>query len=303
MSKIPVALFCYNRPKHLLNSLKSILDCPGREHFVFYFFSDGPKNTNDSQLVEEVRKILKIYAPYFSANLHFRAVNLGLAQSIVTEVSTLCSTYGTAVVLEDDLTLEAGFFDFMHAGLNFYHKDKKVMQVGACSLWAPENWPYDAYFLPVTTTWGWGTWKRAWDSFSWMPEGWPSTRNDETWFRLFTLSNAVNFELMLEHQMKGLIDSWGVLWWYAVSRLKGQVIYPTQSLVINHGLDGSGVHMDKIPGGSLGKFLRRESNRALKKNALKFPLDTTHRPEHLFRYVEALKQVNENKISEKRATH
>ncbi len=42
--------------------------------------------------------------------------------------------------------------------------------------------------------------------------------------------------------MSGRNDSWGILWWYAVSRQKRLVVYPSQSLVWNGGFDGSGIH-------------------------------------------------------------
>lgn len=292
MSKIPVALFCYNRPKHLLNTLKSMVSCSGKEQFEFYFFSDGPKSPHDDALVAEVRQILSAYAPHFSAELNFRPANLGLARSIVKEVSKLCSMFGMAVVLEDDLTLEQGFFEYMLAALNFYREDSSVMQVGACSLWTPEGWPLDAYFLPVTTTWGWGTWKRAWDSFSWQPKGWPATKADEAWYRLFSLDNSVNFERMLEHQIKGLIDSWGVLWWYAVSRQKGRVIYPRHPLIVNRGLDGSGVHKDVIPDCAFSVSSSVEARPEFQVNSIRLPKNATYLPEHLLQFTAALKKIS-----------
>ena len=47
---------------------------------------------------------------------------------------------------------------------------------------------------------------------------------------------------MLEDRLAGQNDSWGILWWYVVSKAKGKVVYPSKTLVTNFGFDGSGVH-------------------------------------------------------------
>jgi hypothetical protein len=133
----------------------------------------------------------------------------------------------------------------MAEALVHYKDSARVMQVAGTTLAPPVQQGRDAFLLPVTSTWGWGTWQRAWTNFSWVPKGWPQTVAETDWLSAFQLDGAADYVSMLENRLAGRNDSWGILWWYAVSRNRGKVVYPTQSLVRNIGFDGSGVHCGK----------------------------------------------------------
>jgi hypothetical protein len=103
--------------------------------------------------------------------------------------------------------------------------------------------PADAFFMPLTTTWGWATWSRAWRLFDWSTDGMLDVLAGDAAFRArFNLDGAANFQSMLSDRISGKNDSWGILWWYAVARANVQVLYPRTSLVWNGGFDNSGVH-------------------------------------------------------------
>lgn len=240
--RIPLALFTYKRPDHTACTLDALYACEGKEMYDFFFFSDAPKSAEDDKSVEAVRSLLRDRAPGFNARVIERSANQGLARSIVGGVNNLCSTYGWVVVLEDDLVVDRSFLNFMAACLVHYERSDRVMQVAATTLAPPKRRTGGAFLLPVTSTWGWGTWQRAWSYFSWYPQGWPESRFDEDWLSIFQLGGAANYASMLEDRLAGRNDSWGILWWYAVSRVRGMVVYPSNSLVRNIGFDGSGVH-------------------------------------------------------------
>ena len=243
--RIPLALFTYNRPHHTAATLKALSVCKGREEFDYFFFSDAPRRPDDSDSVEAVRRLLRIQAPLFKAQIIEQSTNQGLARSIVGGVDRLCASHGWVVVLEDDLLVEPSFLRFMAEALVHYEHSSTVMQVAATTLAPPLVPTRDAFLLPVTSTWGWGTWQRAWKCFSWVPQGWPQTADDLDWLSVFQLGGAADYVAMLKDRLAGHNDSWGILWWYAVSRLRGKVVYPTRSLVQNIGFDGTGVHCGK----------------------------------------------------------
>lgn len=251
--KIPLAFFAYNRPTHTERSLKALSECYSKEKYDFYFFSDGAKNQDQVANVIEVRKILQDRSNSFSATVIQREKNLGLSKSIVEGVSSLCKKYGWVVVLEDDLEVASNFLNFMAISLEKYQSETEVMQIGGYTIAPPQDLKTDSFFLPITTTWGWGTWERAWNNFSWEPKGWPSQKKDTNWLKLFTVNGAGDYLSMLEGKLCGQNDSWGILWWYAVSVNKGKVLYPVDNLVSNFGFDGSGEHCKK------GDFLKEHS--------------------------------------------
>lgn len=276
--KTPLALFTYNRPSHTARALEALAACRRREAFEFFFFSDGPKNREADAGVNDVRRVLAENAGRFSAQVIERPVNLGLAKSIFDGVSQLCSSHGRVVVLEDDLMVAPDFLHFMASALDRYAEVQEVMQVGAYTIAPPTDRAAHAFMLPVTTTWGWGTWARAWKNFSWTPEGWPAARTDQAWVSRFEINGAGQYIGMLEDRLAGRNDSWGILWWYAVSRNRGEVVYPVQTLVSNEGFDGSGVHCGA--GTALGNATIKSTVHLLP-DEIVFPTQVTHLPHDL----------------------
>lgn len=240
--RIPLALFTFNRPDHTQSTLAALAACDRRADYDFHFFSDAPRDESERPAVDQVRAILRQQQPRFNATLIEQSRNQGLSRSITAGVAQLCDRYGWVVVLEDDLQVAPGFLAFMAEALIAYENCEQIMQIAATTLAPPEDVQADAFLLPITSTWGWATWQRAWRRFSSVPEGWPEARSDRDWLKRFSSGAGVGYLQMLEDRLAGLNDSWGILWWYAVSRAGGSVVYPRRSLVHNSGFDGSGVH-------------------------------------------------------------
>ncbi|MFQ4135665.1 glycosyltransferase family 2 protein [Nodosilinea sp. PGN35] len=240
--KIPVAVFSYNRPGHTQKALEALSQCNGLEHCQIYLFSDAPREPAQTARVEETRTVLRHWADRLGATLVERSENLGLSKSIVSGVSSLCDEYGRVIVLEDDLIVGPDFLTYMVSALERYADEAQVMQIGGCTLASPSPLARDAFFLPVTTTWGWATWGRAWRQFSWVPADLEAARTEPQWLEIFNLHGTYNYLQMLDDRLAGRNDSWGILWWYAVSRQGGLVLYPKTNLVQNIGFDGSGIH-------------------------------------------------------------
>lgn len=241
-SKTPVAIFTFNRPDHTERLIQSLLQCRHRDRCEFIFFADAAKSPAQQHDVDATRTVLRALVPELSGRIVERSVNLGLARSIESGVSELCASHGRVIVVEDDLVLNPDFLAFMTDSLDRYADEASVMQVAGCTLSPPSGLTTDAFFLPVTSTWGWATWQRAWRHFEWHADGYDTLKLDAEWLMRFNLGGACEFTQMLDDRLAGRNDSWGILWWYAVSRRRGQVLYPAHSLVWNGGFDGSGVH-------------------------------------------------------------
>ena len=285
--KTPVAIFAYNRPDHTLRSLTALSKCRRFSECEFYLYSDGAKTDAASGEVETTRVVLQDWAAAHDAQVIEQPQNLGLAKSVVTGVTDLCARYGRVIVVEDDLIVSPDFLHFMIESLDHYETDEQVMQVGGFTLSPPANLATDAFLLPVTTTWGWGTWQRAWKQFAWVPAELEATKRDEAWQNLFNLNGACAFSSMLEDRLAGKNDSWGILWWYAVSRSRGLVAYPTRSLVWNGGFDGSGIHCgsgDFLNQGDVPSYSMKVLPTALHfPDAIKFEMEQLTQLEAFFR--------------------
>ncbi|MBB3133598.1 hypothetical protein FHS26_001311 [Rhizobium pisi] len=240
--KTPVAFFAYNRPEHTERALLALSKSRRLQDCDFYFFSDAAKTESARAKVAETREILSRWAQTLNATVVEREANIGLARSISGGVSELCSRYGRAVVVEDDLVVSPDFLHFMIASLDRYENEPGVVQVGGFTISPPKGPVEDAFLLPVTTTWGWATWQRAWKDFNLDVPDLDAARQDREWMSLFNFDGSSAYTSMLEDRIAGRNDSWGILWWYTTSRKRGLVVYPSNSLVWNGGFDGTGVH-------------------------------------------------------------
>ena len=256
--KTPVAVFAYRRPRHLDQALVALGQCVRLDDCHVHIFCDGPRGDEDAARVASTREIARAWAARHPARVVERDENRGLARSIAGEVSALCAESGRVIVLEDDLQPAPDFLVFMLAALDRYACEPRVMQVAGFRPRFPWLGGGDACLLPCTTTWGWATWQRAWQHFAWEPAGIEQLR-DPAVRRAFDLGDSYPYSQMLEDRLAGRNDSWGILWWWAVFRARGLVLYPRESLVTVGGFDGSGTHCDEgsgalVHGQSAGRF-------------------------------------------------
>lgn len=238
----PVAIFAYKRPRHLARSLESLKRCPEFSKSDVYVFVDGPKAPDDEASVNETREIASRYDDG-RFNISFARNNRGLAASIISEVTKLCKAYGKAIVIEDDLLLQPSALTWLNQGLDAYESEDQVMQISAYQYRVPEFSNIDhGSFQRFATTWGWATWQRAWSKFDPNATNWETVRDDLTVRQMFDAGGVYPFSAMLEKQMAGKVDSWGIRWSWSVFRNNGLTLMPPRSLVTNIGLDASGTH-------------------------------------------------------------
>ncbi len=240
MSRAPIALFVYNRPLHTRRTVEALQasDLAAETELVIY--SDAPRTSAAAAAVREVRGYIRTVSGFRAVHIVERESNWGLANSIISGVTELCVRYGKVIVVEDDLVVAPGFLQYMNRALEKYADNERVMQVSGYEL--AGGLGSKAYFLPVTTSWGWATWQRAWQYFDPDASGYETLRNDRVKRKAFDLGGAYPYFRMLESQLQGKLDSWAIRWWLSVFLHDGLVLYPGRSLVQNIGFDGSGTH-------------------------------------------------------------
>ncbi|MCK9238811.1 sugar transferase [Desulfocurvus sp.] len=236
----PVALFAYNRPRHLARTLRALAANPLAARTPVVAYADGPRGPADEAAVGEVRAVLARARGFASLRVVPCEANLGLARNIIAGVGETLAAHGRVIVLEDDLLTTPGFLEFMNRALDAYQDEERVAAVHGYVLPVP-GLP-ETFMLRMTDCWGWGTWSRAWKLFEPDGAGLLARLRAAGLTRTFDLDGAQHYTAMLEDQIAGRNDSWAVRW-YASTFLAGRLgLYPGRSLVRNIGLDGSGTH-------------------------------------------------------------
>lgn len=238
----PIALFVYNRPIHARRTIEALAANPEAHESDLYIFSDGPRNDQAVQQVDEVRRLMETVTGFRRVEIIRSPRNLGLSASIVGGVGTLCSEFGCAIAVEDDLLVSPGFLAFMNSALVRYADNPDVMQVSGYMFPVALERSNEAVFLPLISCWGWATWKRAWDLYDPDMRAFANLEQDRALRRRFDLDGAYGYFDMLRRQRAGAIDSWGVRWLLSVFMRDGLVLYPPRTMVDNIGFDGSGTH-------------------------------------------------------------
>ena len=237
----PIVLFVYDRLWHTrqtVESLKNNLLAPESNLFIY---SDFSKNINDTNSVNFVRQYLKSIDGFKSIIIKERDKNWGLADNIIDGVTEIVNRYGKIIVLEDDLVTSPHFLTYMNDALEFY-KDKK-------NVWHVSGWNYpidpeglpDVFFWRVMNCWGWATWKDRWKYFERKPEWlYKNFSKKEKW--QFNLDGTHNFWDQVQGNFEGYLKTWAIYWYATIFKNKGFCLNPSQSLVQNIGLDGSGTY-------------------------------------------------------------
>ena len=244
MTFAPIALFTYNRLGHARLTVEALQRNQFADASELFIFSDGPRSEADGESVNTVRNYLKGIGGFKKTTVIERDQNLGLAQSIITGVTEIVNSYGSIIVLEDDMVTSPYFLKYMNEALACYVADEEVISIHGYlyPVWGklPET-----FFLRGADCWGWATWKRGWDLFE--PDGKKllgELREKELTHR-FDYDGAYTFTHMLEEQIAGQNNSWAIRW-YASAFLKGKLtLYPGKSLIHNTGMDASGTHCNE----------------------------------------------------------
>jgi len=244
----PLALVCYNRPRHLAQVLDALAEIKPEP---LYVFSDGPKDEADAGRVKEVRTLL-LGIRWTAPVITVKSENAGLARSVVGAVDCVLGNHETIIVLEDDCVPGPYFVDFMAACLEKYRDDDRVMSVSGYGYPLPpgtfDGYGWDAFFFPRIESWCWATWRRAWRHY--VRDGDLAARFEEAQRAGVDLeAGGRDVPGLIRSKLKRGRDWWTPGWLLGTAMADGLTVYPVKSHARYIGADGSGANM-----GASGKW-------------------------------------------------
>lgn len=247
MNLAPIILFVYNRPWHTQKTIEALQRCELATESDLYIFADGPKaeaSEEQKTKISEVRNYIHTIQGFANLFIEEAEKNKGLANSVISGVSTVIEKKGKVIVLEDDIVVSSHFLNFMNQSLNLYENVEKVICINGFSIFKDAPIKEHTYFQYGADCWGWATWKRGWDIFN--PDAQTlmnSILHSRTLRKRFTYNGSYPYLEMLQSQIDGKIDSWAIRW-YASAVIKERLcLYPSRSLVQNIGF-GDGTHCE-----------------------------------------------------------
>ncbi|MEL5893490.1 glycosyltransferase [Bacteroides sp. GD17] len=241
MPYAPILLFVYNRPAHTRQLIESLLTNAEASQSPLIIYSDAARDDSARPAVAEVRRFIRTISGFGSIEIIEREENWGLARNIIDGVTTQINRYGQVIVLEDDLIVAPYFLRFMNDALDMYKDEPRVGHIQACDFTRDPSLP-DTFLIKWTGSWGWATWKRAWQHFN--PDGKALLRQleERRLTRLFDFDGTYRFTRMLRRQTEGKNNSWAIRWNASLFLADILSLNVGRSLVQNNGFDGSGTN-------------------------------------------------------------
>jgi hypothetical protein len=249
MELAPIVLFVYNRAELTLKTLEHLKQNVLADQSELYIYSDGPKKDakeEDLKKIQDVRGIIRKEKWCKQVHIIESLFNHGLSDSIITGVTEIVNRHGKIIVLEDDLLTSKHFIGYMNMGLNLYEYQDKVFQIVGYTAPIKTRFNNEAFFLPLSSTLGWGTWKRAWKYFEKNPTDYQILKNDKELHNKFDLDKSFPFSDMLIQQMENDVNSWGIRWWWAFFKQQGIALFPDRTLIAHIGFNLDSTHTTNL---------------------------------------------------------
>ena len=248
-SKTPVLLIIFNRPilaQTVLEQIKRYK--PSR----FYVAADGPRESvqGEKELCQQTRDVVLSGIDWdCEVKTLFREQNLGCGPNVSQSISWFFSHEEMGVILEDDILVNEGFFEFSSQMLEKYRHDNRIMMVSGYNFSGSNIISNRYFFTRNPSVSGWASWRRAWNLFDFELTQWPKINNKKTMKNLFPdIIERYRKTKQLSKLFKSKkVDIWDQQWAFALIINDGKVIVPEANLCRHLGFD-SGTHYSQQPG-------------------------------------------------------
>jgi len=240
----PVVMIVFNRPELARQVFERVRAARPPKLLVV---CDGPRENRptDAERVKEVRKIFETCVDWPCEVIQeYAAENIGCMDRIQSGLNRAFELFDEAIVLEDDCLPELSFFPFCDELLSRYRNNERVMNIGGTNFIANHYRPGASYwFSHHPWTWGWASWRRAWQHNDFHLQGWDSHQSElrasfaSNWERQYWIST---FD-QARHDLRAA-DCWDFQWNFSCRVNGGVSIVPRYNLIENLGFGTDSTH-------------------------------------------------------------
>lgn len=238
----PVAFIIFNRPEVTKTVFAAIRKAQPQKLLVI---ADGARFPEEAEKCQKTREIIDQVDWECEVLTNFSETNLGCKQRVSSGIDWVFAEVEEAIILEDDCLPSPSFFQFCQALLEYYRHDTRVMHISGNQFRnAQSKNDYSYYFSKYGATWGWASWRRAWQHFD---------RDIKTWseFKQTQMMQSICSNLQEELYWTNIFDrvfnneintAWDYQWLYARWTQNDLSIVPTTNLVSNIGFGVDATH-------------------------------------------------------------
>lgn len=244
MFETPILLIIFNRPDKVQKLIKALeIVKPKR----LYISADGPREDRpeDKEKCAEARKIAQSISWPCEVKTNFYDKNNGCKWGPIKAINWFFENVEEGIILEDDCIPDESFFKFCEELLQKYRDHNNIMHISGNNfqdgiLRGDKKSSY--YFSKYTHSWGWATWKRAWNNFYKAIEKFEEYDNSKQIKQTHLSKKAQRYWIKNFRKTIRENNSWDSLWMYAVWFNDGLSILPQNNLVSNIGFGTDATH-------------------------------------------------------------
>ena len=254
--RTPIVFIIFSRPDLTARVFAEIARARPKKLLVI---ADGPRPDREGEdakcaatraIIERVDwpcEILKNYSD----------VNLGCGHRPATGLRWVFEQVEEAIILEDDCVPHPTFFRFCEELLEHYRDDERVMHISGDNLTSSKKrnaFDYSYSYYPIS--WGWATWRRAFQHYDPDIKLWPMLRKTRWLSEILVDKEAIDYWTQIfdkAHLEGDRAGYWDYQWLFACWAQRGLSILPGVNLVSNIGFETRGTHT-KSPGDRRANF-------------------------------------------------
>ena len=162
---VPVLLMLFNRPEITRQLFEKIRQVRPTKLFVA---ANGhrPGVSADIELCKAVRKIFDEIDWKCELHTNFPEVNVNMHIRWYATLDWFFESVDGGIILEDDCIPDLSFFSYCTELLEKYKDNPKIMHINGSNFqFGRRRGDASYYFSEYTCSWGWATWRRAWNKY------------------------------------------------------------------------------------------------------------------------------------------
>jgi len=247
-SKTPVVFIIFKRPDLTEKVFEAIRQFKPSKLLII---ADAPREgiPGEAESCAEARAVIDRVDWDCEVLKNYADNNLGCAKRVSSGLNWAFEQVSEAIIIEDDCLPDPSFFRYCQELLEYYRDDQRVMSISGTNFhFDTKVTDYSYYHSCYHDSWGWATWKRAWQHFDFDMKLWPSfNRNNFLQNKLVKVNSVKYWTKYFQMTYEGNKDSWLYRWLFSCWTQSGLTVIPNVNLVSNlgHGLEGTHtVHED-----------------------------------------------------------
>lgn len=241
----PIVLMIFNRPDLTEHVFAAIAEARPRKLLVI---ADGPRpeRAGEAEKCAAARAIVERVDWECDVLKNYSDINMGCARRPATGLRWVFEQVEEAIILEDDCVPHPTFFPFCEELLEKYRDDERVMHIsGNNFLFHQKSMPFSYFFSHYCLSWGWATWRRAFQYYDPEIKLWPTLADTSWLLDLLGDPRAVdhwNKVYDLTYASMDTVNTWDFQWVFACWAQRGLSILPNTNLVSNVGFREDATH-------------------------------------------------------------